>query len=41
MNGVWKKGPGKDLFDVLEKVTYLDLLSASYSVAEPEDLQYL
>lgn len=20
MNGVWKKGPGKDLFDVLEKV---------------------
>ena len=23
MNGVWKKGPGKDLFDVLEKVISL------------------
>lgn len=23
MNGVWKKGPGKDLFDVLEKVNFL------------------
>lgn len=27
MNGVWKKGPGKDLFEVLEKVPLIDVKS--------------
>lgn len=38
MNGVWKKGPGKDLFEVLDKVLPARLLPSSALSSPPSEL---